>query len=564
VKAYHPLGNRDRSRFTIVEAVGFTLTGMVLLVVCLNIYGMMQVRSAMRERELSIRQAIGASRARLMRYLLTEAVILAGLGGALASLVLFNIPSLLSWFAGRPLPMQIDEALTLDLPMIAICIGICLLTSVLFGLLPAARFSRPTLLSSMKDDAGGGGMRVGRAHRVTAALQIAIAVPLIVMSFMSLDRMRATAMADLGFASETLLAAPLNLDGVENREFRVRSAVAELAQAPGVAAVTVADGLPLDFRYRETKVAREVGPDMAPTFAFAQVTRVADDFLKTMAIPVVRGRDFTADDRAGSAAVTIISTPLADKLFPNAEAIGQRLLYGADLATQKVLTVIGVTGDFPTSQMSTEREQLLLPLAQYADIARDSYAVRDEVGNRPFVMLVARQATGADPRAVSAVLATIAREFDPDFDAASIVTGVGLRKKSMNDFMTQSAVAGGAGSVILMLSALGIYGVVGLMVATRTREIAVRAALGASRTRVIGMVLFDVVKLAMPGIAVGTVLTMVLNHINSENMGIALSGVEPLSYVAGAAVAILVAVVASLAPARRAASVAPMMAMRSL
>ncbi len=119
------------------------------------------------------------------------------------------------------------------------------------------------------------------------------------------------------------------------------------------------------------------------------------------------------------------------------------------------------------------------------------------------------------------------------------------------------------GSVILTLSALGIYGVVGLMVATRKRELAVRVALGASRRRVLGMVLVDVVKLVLPGVAVGLILTAAITRLNGENMGIPLSNVEYLSYVAGAAVALLVAVVASLAPARRAASVQPMAAMRS-
>src|SRR4029077_19038766 len=126
------------------------------------------------------------------------------------------------------------------------------------------------------------------------------------------------------------------------------------------------------------------------------------------------------------------------------------------------------------------------------------------------------------------------------------------------------AVAGTAGSVILMLAALGIYGVVGLTVAARTREIAVRVALGASRRRVVSMILRDVVKLVMPGVAVGLVLTAALVRLNGENMGIPLSSVEPLAYVVGAMIAILVAILASLAPARRAAGVAPMVAMRSI
>jgi ABC-type antimicrobial peptide transport system permease subunit len=147
---------------------------------------------------------------------------------------------------------------------------------------------------------------------------------------------------------------------------------------------------------------------------------------------------------------------------------------------------------------------------------------------------------------------------------ASIVTGVWLRQNSMRDFLVQSAVAGGSGSVILMLAALGIYGVVGLMVATRTREIAVRVALGASRRRVLSMILIDVVKLIMPGVAVGLVITAALIRLNGENMGIPLSNVESLAYAVGATIAVLVAVLASLAPARRAAAVQPMVAMRSV
>jgi ABC-type antimicrobial peptide transport system permease subunit len=175
---------------------------------------------------------------------------------------------------------------------------------------------------------------------------------------------------------------------------------------------------------------------------------------------------------------------------------------------------------------------------------------------------------------VNAALENAVRDLGPAFTRnlsrgdnapyAPIVTGVWLRQNSMRDFLVQSTVSGVAGGVILLLAALGVYGVVGLMVATRTREIAVRVALGASRRRVIGMVLFDVVKLVLPGVGVGLLLTVALVRLNGDNMGIALSTMEPVAYVVGAAVAVLVAVVASLAPARRAASVQPMVAMRSL
>jgi len=422
------------------------------------------------------------------------------------------------------------------------------------------------IISSLKDDAGGGGLRVGRAHRVTAAMQVAIAVPLLVMSGQSLDRVRATATAPLGFDSDILYAAPLKLDGltIENAGFQIRRLSDTLAQAGGVNSVTVADGLPLDFRGRMERVSLQVDANIAPRPVSVQVTRVGHGYLDTMGIPLVRGRSFTVDDRVGADLVTVISKPLADRLAPNADVIGKRLTFGTDEATRQTLTIVGVTADFPTAQMSAWREQLLLPLAHHPGVRRDSVAVVDDMSSAPHVLLIARSAAGEQPKKLTTALENVVRELDPDFQPSGIVTGMELRQNSMNDFLTQSAVAGGAGGVILLLAALGIYGVVGLMVATRTREIAVRAALGASRRRVLGMVIFDVVKLVLPGVGVGVVLTVALNRLNSENMGIALSGLEPLAYVAGAAIAVLVAIIASLAPARRAASVQPMVAMRSM
>jgi putative ABC transport system permease protein len=568
VVAYHPMGF-DRSQFRRLQALALSLTGAVLLVVCLNLSGMMQARSALRERELSIRQAIGASRLRLARHLLAEAVLLATAGGTVASLVLFNAPAVISRLTGQAIPVAFEDALKLDLSMVAVCIALCLWTSLIFGFLPALRFSRPVIISSLKDDAGAGGQRVGRVHRYAAALQVAIAVPLLVMGGISLDRVRSTAIADLGFASDQLYAAPLELEAgpanAANFDFRIRSLRENLAQADGIASAAVADGLPLDFRGRGATVSLQPGANQAPAAIRVHVTRVGDGYLNTMGIPLLSGRGFSNDDRVGSELVTMITKPLADRLFPNAgvgEAIGKRLTFGAAGATPP-LTIIGVTGDFPTSQMSADRAQILLPLAQESSLRPPAIAT-DESGNRlPDLMLIARAAGGERPEKITAALQNVVRELDPEFRRDRIITGVSLRKKSMDDFLTQSAVAGSTGGVVLLLSALGIYGIVGLMVATRTREIAVRMALGASRPRVLGMVLVDVVKLTAPGVGVGLVLASALIRLNGENMGLPLSDVETLAYVVGGAIAITVAVLSGLAPARRAASVLPMVAMRS-
>jgi predicted permease len=561
VEPYDPVGVLQRPQFRILQTVAQTLTGVVLLVVCLNISGMMLVRYATRERELSVRQAIGANRGQLIRNLLCEALILAALGGTLAALVLFNTPSLVLWLSEATIPAQLQHAMRVDAYMLLVCVAICFVTSLMCGLLPAIRFSHPTIISSLKDDAGVGGIRTGRIHRLTAALQVTIAVPLIVMAGISLDRIRSTATSDLGFAADDLYAAPIGLQDMpmETASFRIRRAQENLTQASGVVSVTVADGLPLDFGGRTNRISLQVAEDRAPAFVPVHVTRVGDDYFKTMAIPLVRGRGFTGDDRAGGEMVTVISTTLADQLFPNAdasEALGAHVTFGANATQQDTLTIVGVTADFPTSQMSTGRAQILVPLAQHA------------TSN---VFLIARSHPGEPAQKLTAALENAIRDLDVNRGLstgdgvayARVVTGVWLRKNSMDDFLTQSMVAGGAGGVILLLSALGIYGVVGLMTATRTREIAVRVALGASRRSVISMILFDVVKLVLPGVGVGLVLTVALMRLNSENMGISLSQVENVAYVAGAAIAILVAILASLIPARRASSIQPMVAMRS-
>ena len=564
VEPYYAAGSLENVEVTILLAVWQGMTAIPLLIVCLNVSGMVQVRSAMRERELSIRQAIGASRASLVRHLLAESFVLAAIGGTLASLALFNLPPIVSWWAGEPMSPQMQAALKVDFRMIAVSVGLCLVTSLVFGWLPALRFSRPKIMTVLKDEAGTGGLRAGRVHRVTTALQVAIATPLLVVSFVSLERYRATATADLGFDCELLYAAPFKLEAgaTANDGSRIRGLRDSLAKTSGVASVTVADGLPLDFRGRMTRVSQESDATRASS---AQVTRVGDAYLETMGIRLVGGRGFTTEDSAGALMVTVISKALADRLFPDANPIGQHLTFELPAAPNEnrkphVLTVVGVTVDFPTSQMSTDREQLLLPLAQHPAIQKDSVRIEDDRGGDATLLLVARSAAGEPAARMSAAVENVIRQVNPEFDRADAVTGVELRQRSRDDFFNAAGITGIFGGVCLLLGALGIYGVVGLMVATRTREIAVRVTLGASRSRVIAMILFDVVKLVAPGVVVGLIIMVTLTRLEG---GVTVSSVEPLSYVAGAVTATLAAVLASLAPARRAASVQPMVAMRS-
>jgi predicted permease len=547
VEPYFSYGARARREIRLFQAGILGLSGMALLVVCLNISGMMLVRSALRERELSIRQAVGAGRAGLVRHLLSEAFLLAGLSGALAALVLLVVPAVLSWWYGFPLPPPLRP----DLPVIAFSVGLCLVTSLMFGLLPAIRFSRPALISALKDGAGASGRRVGRVHRVAALVEVALVVPLLVLSGVALNQARETATADLGFDPGGLAAVRLDLPDTgdaEDQQFFLRNIRDDLELSSGIRSVTMADGLPLDFRRRYVRVARSDQAD----FALAHSTRAGDGYLDTMGIGLLSGRDLTADDAEGAPPVTIISEPLAARLFPDGNAIGERLrLSPLGSREERVVTIVGVTADFVTSQVGTPRPQILLPLAQLAE------------GLPPSVFLVVRGTFGTEmPTLPTAAFETAIRDFDPVFFPSRIVTGEQLVRNSVRDFIGQSTVAVGVSTVVLVLAALGVCGVVGFMVATRTREIAVRIALGASRRRVVGMVLADVVRLILPGIAGGLLLSAAVVRTTLFSF-YPYTIVESVVYTVAVAIVILVALFSSLPAARRAASVEPMVAMRA-
>jgi predicted permease len=515
------------------------VVGMVLLVVCLNVSGMMLVRSAMRERELSIRQAIGAARGQLIQYLLSEAIVLATLAGSLASAVLLGIPALISWWITQPLP----PGLRPDAPMLAICIGLCLVTSLMFGLMPALRFSRPSLVSALKDDVGGGGRRVGRVHRLAAAVQVGLAVPFLVIGVVQLNHARTTATAELGFEPKGLVAVPLNVaDNADTEGFAaslLQTARENLGRANGVTSVGMADGLPLDFRSRFIRVSR---PDQ---LTYVRQTRVDEGYLSTMGIRLVRGRAFTTADRSGAELVAVITEPFAVRLFPNSDALGERITVTLEDTTTKVVTIVGVIADVVGSEIGNPRNEMLLPLAQHPTSS---------------VLLVARTTAGSE--AAATAVRNALRDVTPDFETARIITGEHLVRESMLSMINASAAAAAGGGVALILAALGVYGVIGIMVAMRTREIAVRIALGASHRRVLRTVLTDVVKLVAPGVALGVIAAIVVVR-NWELTWYSLGVAEPLAYSVGAAIAIVVALFAGLPAARRAAAIEPVAAMKS-
>ena len=549
VQPYASMGAAGRPESLRVLSMMLGLAGAVLLVVCLNISGMMLVRGTTRERELSIRAALGAARQRLIQHLFFEAVLLAVIAAAISAFVLFGIPAIAGWYLGFPVPEEVD----LDATNVAIASGMCLLVSVMFGLLPAVRFSRPNLIHAMKDDAGGGGTQTIRLHRVAAIVQIAIAVPFLVISGVMIDRART---ADLGFPTAGLAAAKLPAPGGKQADanFSIRNVRDNVRQTDGVASVAIAEGMPVDFDYREFRVASNRGEQ----FATAHVTHVGENFLETVGVPLMRGRTISAEDRLSAAPVAVISPALAAALFPDQEAIGKEVTLTLDDSQEQTFSVVGVTADFASSQMTTTRLQILVPLPE--DFTKTVY-------------LIARGAPGDEPKLKSALeiaLRALGVEPQPGVAFSGIVIGQDLLDKSLGDLIAEGTVVGIAGGLVLVLAALGIIGVVGFMVATRTKEFAVRMALGSTRLRVFRMMLFDIVKLVVPGVvgglAIGAVLIRTMENVMGTPLTLgpdALGMMEPVIYAGASVIAIAAAMLAGLPAARRATTVAPMVAIKA-
>jgi predicted permease len=566
VEPYFPAGARLRAQVGRARMLILGLAGIVLLVVGLNISGMMLVRSAIRERELAIRAAMGASRWRQMRFHLTEALVLALFGGGFAASVLFGGPFAVAWALDTWGPWL--DLFRPNVWLLLQCMALCFVTSLVLGLLPAVRFSRTSVIDALKNDSTGSGRRVGRLQRFTAAAQAGIAVPFLVICGVQFDLARVAALTDVGFRPQGLYAARLNLSAIANTEEEGRlflQAVQQnLADAGGVAAVSMGDGIPLDGPYRNARVAREGESG----FVTAHTTRAGSGYLETLGTRLLAGRMIDANDGPAAERVVVLSEPLARQLFPSGDPIGQRIAVASTGTEPQTYMVVGVTADLVTTELGNPRPQLFLSLAQ--EPVATVYLMARGVPADPSMRAAFENAIADGLRSLATVpvgptgseARRGSRATHPEVVFRELITGEGLIENNRKDLLLGSGVGGAAAAVALVLAALGVYGVIAFMVATRIREIGVRVALGASRGRVLRDVLGDALKLVVPGIAVGLVLAVAWVRL-VDPAWYPLGGVEPLVYALAASTAFVVAVLAGIPSARRAAAVQPMMAMRA-
>jgi predicted permease len=557
--AFGPAPAHARAENMIFTGLLLGLAGLVLLIICGNVAGMVLARSATREREIAVRMALGSGRGRLVRHLMAEALLLALVGGSLGMLLAF-------WATGTLSPAYFSDMPNLNLEpnltILAFSLLLTLGTTLVVGLFPALRFSKPDMISSLKADTGGGSRRVGRIHRVATSAQAGVALSLVVTCSLFVRALGVMERRDLGFEPQNLMLTRMDLSQqgyttAEAGEDVLNRMRESMATVPGVTSVSVADGIPLDLVGNFTSVTRADRSYEAGGSVTVEFTLVDDGYFETIGTPILRGRGIERTDEASSEPVTVITQGLAERLWPGEEAVGRQLRFssrfhtifiprqGIDVDSARAYTVVGVVGDVASSRATEDQPHVFISL-------RQNY--------RPNVMVVARAmaSSAALTRSIQSAILTV----DPTLPFPVISSSESLVERSTEAQRRTAEMAAGLGLLALLLSAIGVYGVVAFAVARRTREIGLRMAIGATRAQVLGAVLRDAVRLAVPGLAVGALLAVGMAAA-AGNILLGVSPADPVSLGSAAGLLLLVVLLASLVPARRASGIDPMVALRS-
>ncbi len=536
----HIVGARIRSWMLMLLGA----VGLVLFIACANIANLLLARASSRERELGIRAALGASRWRLVRQLMTESLVLSAAGTAVAIVVASWAVALLQ--ASMPEGVPRVTEIALDLRVLAAAAGLSLLTGMLFGIFPALHLSRPHLSHALKNGArANAGPVPQRVRNALVVAEVALAVVLLVGaalfigSFMSLIRI------DPGFTPDQVLTAQIS-PRVELRTQPPDSgpAFAEVVERisgiPGVIHASMSDGVPLTGGISMTTLTVPgTGIDLYAG-QMISVRRVTPEYHHALGIPLRSGRHFNASDREGAPHVIIINESAAKKYFPGDTPIGRTVRVHEDR------TVVGVVGD--VHQLSLETEPLTeayVPMAQ-ARVSGGQLVIRTS-GN-PYGVL---------PGVKAAVFAVL-----PDVPLRNVTTMEELIARRVAQRKLTMLLLGLFGLLGLAIAASGVYGVMAYLVAQRTREIGVRMALGATRSQVMGMVLGNACALLASGLVIGGVAAWYVSAASAAFL-FRLEPTDPRAYAAAVVSLAIAVLVASAIPARRAASMEPVVALRA-
>jgi len=532
-------------------AVLMGIVSIVLAIACANVAGVLLARATSRRREIAVRLAIGAGRWRLVRQLLIESMLLFLIGGALG-LALARIMTSLLVALLPALPLPVDLSLPLDLRAVAFTIGLSLIAALLAGMAPALQASRAEVVGDLKADALGGPERQ-RLRNAFVVGQVAFSIVLVVAAALFARALNRAGTIDPGFdpAGLELASLDLSLAGYtsETGPAFADQLIQRVRSLPGVEAATLAAMIPLGNGGMGIGALAVPGAQSGQPRSFeTDWNVVTPGYFAAMRMRLVSGRDFTDADRTGSVPVIIVNQTAARRWWPNEDPIGKTLLQDtgtrAEPGATRTLTVIGVAGDAKYRSLGEEpRAFVFVPISQQF-VPRTTIIARSTNGQRLTAQLRALVAQ-LNPN----LPIVMAQTFD-DYSALGLVPQ-----------RVAASVSGSLGLVGLLLAALGIYGVTTYMVASRTREIGVRVALGAQPAAVVGMVLRQGMSLALWGAAIGLALAAAASRL----LGSLLFGVapaDPLAFGGSALLFVVIGLVACFVPARRAAQVDAMTALR--
>ena len=524
------------------------LAGLVLLIASANVANVLLARASARGKEIALRLAIGAGRARLIRQLVTESLLLFVLGGAGGILLAVWATRGLSAFR-PPMPMPIALDFHLDLRVLTVTLLVTLITGLVFGLAPALQSTRPNLTLALKDE--GGSRRVGRFRLRGAfvAAQVAGTTLLLVTAGLFTRALGRAGTIDLGFdpAPVHVLGLELQVQGYSGaRVLALTDQMVERAAAlPGVEDVAATDFLPINFGTRETVVSvndREARMNVGQFQTdFSSVT---PEYFRALSLPLVSGRPFRAGDRAGAAPVSIVNETLARQIWPGENPIGKRLRFGVDPA-QPLTEVVGVARDAKYRSIGDAGIPMFyLPLAQTEPQT---------------VTLLVRSRTGTPSPAEA--LRGLVRELDASLPIASNSGYADIIGLSLVPSRVARGLAGLFGATGLVIASVGLYGVLAYMVSRRRREIGIRMALGAAARNVRSLVLRDGLRMVSAGLLIGFAGAALVSRL----LGSLLYGVSPLDPLTYGVIALLlgaVALLACLVPVRRALGTEPLEVLR--
>ncbi|HUG40364.1 MAG TPA: ABC transporter permease [Longimicrobiales bacterium] len=535
-----PGGGRDVVAGFLGALMG--LVSLILLVAAANVAGMLLARAAAREKEVAIRLAIGSGRARLVRQLVAETLVLF-LAGALGGMLLATwATSLVSTISAPGVELTLD--LSPDGTVLAFGIAAALVTGLIFGLAPALQATRPDLVSALKDE-GRTGRRGSRTRRLFVAVQVGLSLVLLAAGGLLLRSLLEAHRMSAGFepAGVHMTSLDLSLDGYTRDT--AMPVQAELRRALlrrfGVEAAALANDLPMDLSENGAPVWPDGGEGSQEHGVGADFNAVSPGYFETLRIPVVRGRDFTDADRVGALRVAVVSQEFARRAWGDADPIGRQLRWGR--ADDEPRTVIGVVGEVKNQTLGETADGMVyLPLAQ-------RYT--------PAVHVLAR-----GPAAGAAALRGALLDVDPRLALSTPQTLESITSVGLLPARVAAIVTGLLAGLGLFLAALGVYGVVAYGVTQRRREIGIRLAVGARTAQVLRMILLSGFRLAAPGLVVGAVAAFGVGQL-LRGMLLGVSPADPLTFVAVAAVLLAAVALASWVPARRAAAVDPMEALRA-